>query len=1083
MPAIDFSRFDLVVTVHRRADGSVVLTAGDREHVLDPATVAGWLAHPEGAPAALAGFGPLELPQPGGGPSVRRLALDVAGPEIGGLPWEAALAPLVQPGSFGVAVRVVPVRPRVAGIPLTLPVRIVEVDLDRNRRIWAVVRGVFGGRPQEQVDRAILVLSTTFAELEAKQKGTSEPTAEVLHFGAFSSWLDRERVLSTVSPDQPGTLAWLCRLTDTLQTRLVVLDCDRPEEAAWARRLALGLANRGGPAVLVHPSSWRAAPFYQVFYERLVHDQPLDVCLRDAAVQTYWSEPAVALFGGAGREELLRVSTLGQELTRLADDLEQGRPEGMLRLLLQGDVVGPLRELRRVWPDLRFNFHEREGLLPLSDLLQALRGQAGVHLGAAARRAWPEPAFPAAPAGPRHINPRLWREEGEALRPLTQEGARLRTGQTYHLGIQVGPKDVLVRTFGASALVEEFFKWTPEMAGVWLEIGVTGLDFAVLGDPVQELWLPREGPSETACFAVVPRAAGAARLRFCVYHEQDVVQSFRLAALVNPTEAWEERVRVRAYYLSQAAGDPPGRADAFWHDAEKQTWEEEQALKDPTSARRLLAGALDLSGEAVGSAGYLPRLEYSRGGMDGTPRRPARAVSIVANNLGGQVAVTVKGAGYFAVRTRPDLPTEVLNVRKALNDVATPPRPGAQAGKLNYGFGKPGQRNAGDPATLDAALRKLAEAGWELYDRIIPRAKKNRDDLETTLSTPGQVIHVAHVLLDKVIPWAVVYDRPYRANMQTVDGTQQPVGHAACLAALPGADGSLPVKACKQHPDCLLHPDQVRARAARGGLPLLDETVACPLGFWGFRHIVEVPPQQAGNPNDPNAASALHEQVLGARPAQVATAIHSKLNWATDHETELRNLIGKPPLSAALHSHSAGAGEVVANLKALALQVIYLYCHTRGGRADPNLARPQLEFQGPQEAQPGIIRSADLDHNAPWPHHPLVFLNGCSTAAFSPDALSPFIEKLVEDRDAAGVIGTEVPVWEQLAMEVARRFLEAFLAGDAAGDALLIARRALLAQLNPLGLVYTLYASADLRLPPLPGKTAAAQRPRVRLAP
>lgn len=65
------------------------------------------------------------------------------------------------------------------------------------------------------------------------------------------------------------------------------------------------------------------------------------------------------------------------------------------------------------------------------------------------------------------------------------------------------------------------------------------------------------------------------------------------------------------------------------------------------------------------------------------------------------------------------------------------------------------------------------------------------------------------------------------------------------------------------------------------------------------------------------------------------------------------------------------------------------------------------------------------------------------------------------------MIGAEVEVWEALAGEMALLFLERFLdpaAGLPAGKALLHARRTLLAKNNPLGLVYTLYAPAELRL-------------------
>src|SRR5262249_49160236 len=59
----------------------------------------------------------------------------------------------------------------------------------------------------------------------------------------------------------------------------------------------------------------------------------------------------------------------------------------------------------------------------------------------------------------------------------------------------------------------------------------------------------------------------------------------------------------------------------------------------------------------------------------------------------------------------------------------------------------------------------------------------------------------------------------------------------------------------------------------------------------------------------------------------------------------------------------------------------------------------------------------------------------------------------------------EVAVWEVLATGFATTFLEAFLDHKPAGEALLLARRALLAKENPLGLVYTLYGSSELKIP------------------
>jgi hypothetical protein len=91
-------------------------------------------------------------------------------------------------------------------------------------------------------------------------------------------------------------------------------------------------------------------------------------------------------------------------------------------------------------------------------------------------------------------------------------------------------------------------------------------------------------------------------------------------------------------------------------------------------------------------------------------------------------------------------------------------------------------------------------------------------------------------------------------------------------------------------------------------------------------------------------------------------------------------------------------------------------------------------------------------------------MNGCSSIGFSPYAPSTFIKQFIQGRKAAAVIGTEVTVWEVLAAEFAVSFLAEFLGDKRAGEALLRARRALLSKDNPLGLVYTLYGSARLRI-------------------
>jgi hypothetical protein len=150
-------------------------------------------------------------------------------------------------------------------------------------------------------------------------------------------------------------------------------------------------------------------------------------------------------------------------------------------------------------------------------------------------------------------------------------------------------------------------------------------------------------------------------------------------------------------------------------------------------------------------------------------------------------------------------------------------------------------------------------------------------------------------------------------------------------------------------------------------------------------------------------------------------------------------------------------------LKVDDVDLVYLFCHARGGRADPGVDPPYLELQGLADPAPGRINPAELN-SFPWGHAPLVFFNGCNTGLFSPDALSPFINAVVRDSKASGAVGTEIPVFEELAAEVATLFLERLFKGVPAGQALLETRLEMLGRLNPLGIAYALYAFSGLTI-------------------
>jgi hypothetical protein len=100
-----------------------------------------------------------------------------------------------------------------------------------------------------------------------------------------------------------------------------------------------------------------------------------------------------------------------------------------------------------------------------------------------------------------------------------------------------------------------------------------------------------------------------------------------------------------------------------------------------------------------------------------------------------------------------------------------------------------------------------------------------------------------------------------------------------------------------------------------------------------------------------------------------------------------------------------------------------------------------------------------------WPQaRPLVIINGCHTTDISPDQALSFVQTFIEYVEAAGVIGTQITIFEPLAQRFAETFLQAFRAGEPLGRAVRRARLDLLAQYNPLGLVYQPFGYAGLKL-------------------
>lgn len=107
---------------------------------------------------------------------------------------------------------------------------------------------------------------------------------------------------------------------------------------------------------------------------------------------------------------------------------------------------------------------------------------------------------------------------------------------------------------------------------------------------------------------------------------------------------------------------------------------------------------------------------------------------------------------------------------------------------------------------------------------------------------------------------------------------------------------------------------------------------------------------------------------------------------------------------------------------------------------------------------------------------PLVVLNGCHTGEMLPDTPVELVTAFVDGLGAAGVIATEITLDAAFAAPAMELFLRPLFAGATVAAAIRVMRWTLLARGNLLGLAYSPYCDARLRLPTAPSRTRQENR-------
>ena len=331
-------------------------------------------------------------------------------------------------------------------------------------------------------------------------------------------------------------------------------------------------------------------------------------------------------------------------------------------------------------------------------------------------------------------------------------------------------------------------------------------------------------------------------------------------------------------------------------------------------------------------------------------------------------------------------------------------------------------------------LQRLAPLGWDLHTALHWRVQDAVRDLAG--NHPDAVLQVA--IADGstfTLPWSFVYDiflpsgtPPERLDVCPVvsewDGQGAMVGDG---------DRTCPRAADADHAEGLL----------------------CPFGFWGFRYGIEVL-ASTDRPKTAIHCTAGTSVVIG----ETERGIDKKRR--DDHIDALRGAFaqGAPGVDVC---EARGASDLRALIHA-DLPILYFLCHGERRGNETLLGLGESDRISPKDLMGWVDVAARREGRYMWTDpQPFVFINACQSLAIAPEDLVSYVAAFIGKAHAVGVVGTEIKVEQNQAMDLAEAFFGVLLQpGATVEDALRQVRLAFLADGNLLGLAYTPYCFADL---------------------
>lgn len=334
-------------------------------------------------------------------------------------------------------------------------------------------------------------------------------------------------------------------------------------------------------------------------------------------------------------------------------------------------------------------------------------------------------------------------------------------------------------------------------------------------------------------------------------------------------------------------------------------------------------------------------------------------------------------------------------------------------------------------------LHRLAVAGYRSYDVIANQLFGGPEEAERfaeRMRAPGRLQLALRESARLMIPVALLYDHPLDTFLPVEQSHLCPEFKKAWSSSTP-----LEEQAC-----------------FRGSCPSYGSSqIVCPSGFWGFRHSIGVPLTIGSDRLSPPTISG--EMVFREFPdVTLAVSTDDEMQERLSHVAELRKLIPAGNLFYADTREST-----LKRMKERNTHVVYFYCH--GGVAPDGAPFIKVGPLSDPEIGRDTLRNEKIRWSGP---RPVVFINGCHTTDLEPERAIDLVSGFIETAGASGVIGTDITIFEPLAVAFGEHFLRRFLLQKLSlGDSIRFARLKLLKeQLNPLGLVYIPFGLASLHL-------------------